>query len=492
MFADRLPSTTTLTAGGAAERFDLYGAFTDPDGDFLWLEARSRNASVATAVVEGHVVVRPIAAGRASIVVTAHDPMGRTAAATFTVVVEAPVRSDPTASFDATGDNLAIAFTDTFALDERRAYQGRLRQAAPVGNWVRFCFTAHNTTGVSADLSVSVDFPIESFAEPGVTYEVVYRYLGASCADAISAGWSRVVDATSPGSRRFDIDTVIVGTPSASLRSAVESAVDTWESIVTTSLQDVDFSSNPIPPDTCVPDQPRVSDVVDDLRIFVRLDSIDGVGGTLAVAGPCYRRVASGLPVVARITIDTDDLDGASSTLLRQLMLHEMGHSLGFGVRWHAFSLLRSPALDRFTGRKSDRRPTRTSWVRSLWRRSTRPAGLRTRAARSRWRTSGVPGVPTITGGSPLLGHELMTPILTVGHAQPLSAITIQSLADLGYGVDVSRAESYTLPPPATSFAVRAQAAALQPCQEGASSRQAHGSSKQNPASYRSRPMRFP
>ena len=459
VLAGRLPSTTTLTAGGAAERFDVYGAFTDPDGDFLWLEARSRNASVATAGLEGHVVVRPIAAGRASIVVTAHDPMGQTAAATFTVVVEAPVRSDPTASFDATGDNLAIAFTDTFALDERRAYQGRVRQAAPVGNWGRFCFTAHNTTGVSADLSVSVDVSIESFVEPGVTYEVVYRHLGTSCADSVSAGWSRVADAKSPGSRRFDIDTVIAGTPSATLRSAVESAVDTWESIVTTSLPDVDFATAPIPADTCVPGQPEVGDVVDDLRIFVRFDSIDGVGGTLAYAGPCYRRVTSGLPVVAGITIDADDLDGASSTLLRQLMLHEMGHTLGFGVRWHAFSLLRNPALDRYE--QEIRPPPDTHFAGPL-------AAAAFDAAGGTAYPSGKVPVANVGGAGradshwreSVLGHELMTPILTVGQAQPLSAITIESLADLGYGVDVSRAESYTLPPPSTSFALRAQAAA--------------------------------
>ena len=459
VLADRLPGTTTLTAGGAEERFDFYGAFRDPDGDFFWLEARSRNASVATAAVKGHVVVRPIAAGEATITVTAHDPMGQTAAATFTVVVEAPVRSDPTASFDATGNTLTVGFTDTFALDERRAYEGRVRQAAPVGNWGSFCFTAHNTTGVSADLSVSVDASIESFAEPGVTYEVVYRYVGSSCTGAASAGWSRVADATSPGSRRFDIDAVIVGTPSASLRSAVESAVDTWESIVTTSLTDVDFSTAPIPADTCVPGQAEVSDVVDDLRIFVRLDSIDGVGGTLAVAGPCYRRVASGLPVVAGITIDTDDLEGASSTLLRQLMLHEVGHTLGFGVGWHAFSLMRNPALDRY--RQEIRPPPDTHFVGPL-------AVAAFDAAGGSAYSSGKVPVANVGGAGradghwreSVLDHELMTPLLTVGQVQPLSAITIQSLADLGYGVNVSRAESYTLPPPASSFALRAQAAA--------------------------------
>ena len=461
VLADRLPRTTTLTVGGAEERFDVYRAFRDPDGDFFWIEAESRNASVATAAVEGHVVVvRAITAGQATIAVTAHDPMGQTAAATFTVVVEAPVRSDPTASFDATGDNLTVGFMDTFALDERRAYEGRVRQTAPAGDWGTFCFTAHNTTGVSADLSVSVDVSVESFVEPGVTYEVVYRYLGPSCADSVSAGWSRAADARSPGSSRFDIDAVILGTPSASLRSAVESAVDTWESIVTTSLPDVDFSTGPIPADTCVAGQGEVSDVVDDLRIFVRLDSIDGVGGTLAYAGPCYRRVSSGLPVVANITIDADDLDGASSTLMRQLILHEVAHALGFGVRWHAFSLLRNPSLDRFG--QEIRPPPDTHFVGPL-------AVAAFDAAGGSAYSSGKVPVANVGGTGradghwreSVLGHELMTPILTVGQAQPLSAITIQSLADLGYGVDVSRAESYTLPPPASRFALRAQAAAL-------------------------------
>ena len=457
---DQLPPTTTLTAGGAAERFDLAPAFTDPDGEFLWLEAASRNRSVATAAVEGHVVVvRPIAAGQARIAVTAHDPMGHTAVGTFTVIVEAPVRSDPAASFDATGDNLTVAFSDTFALDERRAYEVRVRQAAPLGDWGRFCFTARNTAGVSADLSVSVEVGIGSFAEPGVTYEVVYRYLGPSCADTGSAGWSRVADATSPGSSRFDIDTVIVGTASASLRSALESAVETWESIVTRSLPDVDFSTQPIPADACVPGQPLVRDAVDDLRIFVRLDSIDGAGGTLAYAGPCYRRVASGLPVVASITIDADDLDGASSTLVRHVMLHEVGHTLGFGVGWQASNLLRNPSLDRYE--QEVRPPPDTHFVGPL-------AAAAFDAAGGSAHASGKVPVANVGGAGradshwreSVLGHELMTPILGVGQTQPLSAVTIQSLADLGYGVDVSRAEPFALPASATSFALRAQAAA--------------------------------
>ena len=45
-----------------------------------------------------------------------------------------------------------------------------------------------------------------------------------------------------------------------------------------------------------------------------------------------------------------------------------------------------------------------------------------------------------------MFGDELMTPLLT-GTSQPLSLITIELLADLGYGVDLSQAESFSLSP---------------------------------------------
>jgi len=43
-----------------------------------------------------------------------------------------------------------------------------------------------------------------------------------------------------------------------------------------------------------------------------------------------------------------------------------------------------------------------------------------------------------------VLDAELMTPILNSGRANPLSAISIESLADLGYTVDVTKAEAFS------------------------------------------------
>ena len=47
-----------------------------------------------------------------------------------------------------------------------------------------------------------------------------------------------------------------------------------------------------------------------------------------------------------------------------------------------------------------------------------------------------------------VFGDELMTPTISVNAqtAQPLSKVTIASLADLGYRVDLTQADSFSLP----------------------------------------------
>ena len=46
----------------------------------------------------------------------------------------------------------------------------------------------------------------------------------------------------------------------------------------------------------------------DDLVIFVTLESIDGPGGVLGLAGPCFIRTAGNLPLIGAMRFDTDDL----------------------------------------------------------------------------------------------------------------------------------------------------------------------------------------
>ena len=55
---------------------------------------------------------------------------------------------------------------------------------------------------------------------------------------------------------------------------------------------------------------------------------------------------------------------------------------------------------------------------------------------------SGQPGSGDGHWRESLFGNEVMTPIIT-GAVNPLSAISIQSLADLGYRVDLAPADAY-------------------------------------------------
>jgi len=92
----------------------LSDLFTDPDGDPLTYSATSSNTSVASARIDDDtLVVAPQASGQAVITVTAADPIGATATATFTADVLAPL-PDAKISLDldpADGDQQTLTLT---------------------------------------------------------------------------------------------------------------------------------------------------------------------------------------------------------------------------------------------------------------------------------------------------------------------------------------------------------------------------------------------
>ncbi|MDE2773547.1 MAG: putative Ig domain-containing protein [Gemmatimonadota bacterium] len=82
---------------GVEVTVDVSGAFSDPDGDALTYTASSGNLDVATVSVSGSdVTVNGVAAGTATITVTATDPGGLSASQTFDVTVanQAPAAAD--------------------------------------------------------------------------------------------------------------------------------------------------------------------------------------------------------------------------------------------------------------------------------------------------------------------------------------------------------------------------------------------------------------
>ena len=240
-----------------------------------------------------------------------------------------------------------------------------------------------------------------------------------------------------PHYTQFDIDVVWLTRPSAATNRAFGRAVARWQQVVTADVPNIQFSGQE---NNWCGIRLRFYAEVDDLVVFAVVRNIDGNGGTLARAGPCIIR-QSGLPLFAGIDMDSSDIDDLGDDGLFVVSLHEMGHTLGIGTLWSHFGLLRNPSLPDNPG--ADTHFTGPRAIAAFDEAANFSYGggakvpvenqAESGSSDSHWRRS-------------VFGSELMNPSYSPGRRSPMSAITIQSLADLGYQVDVGQADSYALP----------------------------------------------
>jgi Leishmanolysin/Bacterial Ig-like domain (group 2) len=225
-----------------------------------------------------------------------------------------------------------------------------------------------------------------------------------------------------------------------------------WESVVTGDLPDVNQN---LPAAQCG-DNPATNGPFDDVTIFVTIEAIDGPGNVLGQAGPCFIRVTNesgpvvpgDVTVIGRMQFDEDDVEALEQEgSLPDVILHEMGHVLGFGTLWtgsQTLDLLRDPAVP-------DPEPPLAD---------THFIGAAAIAAFDEVGGADYTGqkvpVMNVGGAGTVNSHwrdgvfdpEIMTGFLNAG-PNPLSLVTIASLSDLGYTVDESQADPFTLNPAA-------------------------------------------
>jgi hypothetical protein len=221
----------------------------------------------------------------------------------------------------------------------------------------------------------------------------------------------------------------------ASQRAAFTNAANRWGGIITADLPDVAGS---IPAGSCGESSPSMNHTFDDLLIFAGIENIDGPGAVLGSAGWCYRRTA-GLPIIGLMRFDAADvaaLEGSGQ--LNAVILHEMGHVLGIGTLWSALGLLQNPSSG---GSVLDTYFTGAQGIVGF---DAIGGSTYTGGQKVPVENTGGPGTANGHWRESVLGRELMTGFLNNG-SNPLSVLTVRSLTDLGYSVDVSTADPFAV-----------------------------------------------
>lgn len=247
----------------------------------------------------------------------------------------------------------------------------------------------------------------------------------------------------------YDIEVRFIGNSTTSEQQAAFTQAELqWEGVITNEFVDTVLSAaSEIDPRFsvfCDADEPELKgETVDDLLILAKVGFIDGDGDAtngniLAQAGPVLVRGATEdeLTLLGCMIFDENDIDllvqGGS---FADVVLHEMGHVLGIGTYWDPLFDTNCPSTNAvgFSG---------TNAVLEF--------GVLTKTF-----SGSKPPVETQGGAGTACGHwdeaffdnEIMTGLAEEsGIAMPLSALTIGSLEDLGYGVDYSQAGRYVLP----------------------------------------------
>jgi hypothetical protein len=221
----------------------------------------------------------------------------------------------------------------------------------------------------------------------------------------------------------FTIEVQFLGGLTGAQERAFEQAADRWARVIVGDLPTVVLGG----------------DVIDDILILAQGVPIDGTGRILGQAGPTHVRSASAnsgalLPVKGIMSFDTADLarmedDG---TLL-DVITHEMGHVLGVGTVWEDKGLLKDP-----------RSPNPNFVGAAAMDEHARLLGGGA-AVSVPVESTGGPGTADSHWRETVFHNELMSGF--VGSAgNPLSRLTVASLQDLGYQVDLDAAEPYELP----------------------------------------------
>jgi hypothetical protein len=301
-------------------------------------------------------------------------------------------------------------------------------------------------TGASATTNASGVATLGSWTLAAGPNVVSATLGGAGTASIAPVIFSATGKASTAG---FDISLRFVNMPTANQLTTFGQAATRWETIITGDLSNIaNFSSAA---GSC--NSPNaIQEALDDLIIIVRLENIDGAGAVLGSAGPCLVRTA-GLTALGSMRFDTSDLPSLEAAgSFGSVILHEMGHVLGIGTLWNSKGFLQ---LASTTSAKQDTHfngPEAIAGFNVVGGTNYTGAGQQVPGGAKVPVENCTNNTPTTCGGGTINSHwregvlksELMTGYLGSSvTGNPLSVLTIGSLKDIGYVVDLNQADSF-------------------------------------------------
>ncbi|HEX6316566.1 MAG TPA: leishmanolysin-related zinc metalloendopeptidase [Gemmatimonadaceae bacterium] len=182
-----------------------------------------------------------------------------------------------------------------------------------------------------------------------------------------------------------------------------------------------------------------LNETVDDVVIFAQVGPIDGVGKVLASAGPCVSRTQSRFPVIGIMRFDSDDLASlAENGRLPAVVLHEMLHVIGIGTLWHERDMLVGSGTSdpRFSGTLAASHCIASGGLASC------------ADGRVPVENTGGPGTQEGHWRESTFDTEVMTGFVESNADMPFSAMSIASLADLGYTINLLAGDPFQVPVP--------------------------------------------
>ena len=406
-------TTTALLDAVRGQAYSASLTATGADSVFTWFVDAGSLPSGLSLSVAGLISGLPSEEQTAQFAVRVRSGDGQTTAREFTITVMATSES-PALSIDT--DILPPGLSGS-------PYRPLLSVSGGNGSQITW-----SVVGGSLPPGVALS-PLGVFTGTPTTtgsYSFTVRSANSSRSDQKSLSVQIVADDVD----RFNITRVDVSPVPANIEQHVVAAIARWENAIRGDLVKKEIPSLFLSPVTCsgfgsIPN----GTFIDDIIVMVNIESIDGPSKVLGQAAPCAIR-DNVLPLVGTLTLDSDDLPALAGTQkLTDVLFHEIGHILGLGTLWEVehFKLVTGSGSSdpRFTG----------SQAVAEWQ-ALGGGGSVPLEDDSHWRESN-------------FGTEIMTAFVSpVGTPNLLSRVTLASMADLGFSVDYSAADSYQLPRP--------------------------------------------